>query len=76
MSLLEQQDAEIMKNKAMFEKQMQEVFDEYDMEKKNAATGMRKQKAQDAIDNANKDAEHKRTMEAKQQNAKVYGQGL
>lgn len=34
MSLLEQQDAEIMKNKAMFEKQMQEVFDEYDMEKK------------------------------------------
>ena len=76
MSLLEQQDAEIMKNKAMFEKQMQEVFDEYDMEKKNATTGMRKQKAQDAIDNANKDAEHKRTMEAKQQNAKVYGQGL
>lgn len=76
MSLLEQQDAEIMKNKAMFEKQMQEVFDEYDMEKKNATTGMRKQKAQDAIDNANKDAEHKRTMEAKQQSAKGYGQGL
>ena len=37
---------------------------------------MRKQKAQDAIDNANKDAEHKRTMEAKQQSAKGYGQGL
>lgn len=55
MSLLEQQDAEIMKNKAMFEKQMQEVFDEYDMEKTGETAGMKKQKAQDAIDNANKE---------------------
>ena len=69
MSLLEQQDAEIMKNKAMFEKQMQEVFDEYDMEKTGETAGMKKQKAQDAIDNANKDAEHRRAIEAEQQKA-------
>lgn len=69
MSLLEQQDAEIMKNKAMFEKQMQEVFDEYDMEKTGETAGMKKQKAQDAIDNANKDAEHRRAIEAEQQRA-------
>ena len=67
MTLVESQDAQVRKNKALFEKEMQAIFDEYEFEK----TGSTHQQKVDAVnaeaEQKKLDAQHQRDMETRQQ---------
>ena len=69
MTLIESQEAAIMANRDKFEAHMQNVFDEYELEKTGTTTAMRKQMAQDAVDNARLDAAAQREAAVRQQEA-------
>ncbi len=69
MGLVESQEAQIMENRAKFEKHMQDVFDEYEMDKNGTTTAMRKQAAIDAQNEAKLDRQEQRDARRRQQDA-------
>lgn len=69
MGLLESQEAAIMRNRAIFEKHMQDVFDEYEYEKTGSTYTMRKKAAENAMEQDNLDRQAKRDAQTRQQNA-------
>lgn len=67
--LVESQEAAIMKNRAEFEKQLQDVFDEYELEKTGSTYSMRKAAKENAMQQDNLDRQAKRDYNARQQEA-------
>lgn len=69
MGLIESQEAQIMANRAKFEAHMQDVFDEYEIEKTGSTAAQKKQMAEDAMNNKRLDAQAVRDAASKQQDA-------
>ena len=67
--LIEEQDQTIMRNRAEFAKTMQEVFDEYEMEKTGSTYAMRKAAAENAMQQDNLDRQASRDAQVRQQEA-------
>ena len=67
--LIEEQDQTIMRNRAEFAKTMQEVFDEYEMEKTGSTYSMRKAAEENAMQQDNLDRQANRDAQVRQQEA-------
>lgn len=69
LGLIEAQEEAIMRNRDKFESHMQNVFDEYEMDKTGTTTAMRKQAAMDAQEEERLDRQAQRDARARQQEA-------
>lgn len=67
--IIASQDAKIEADRDRFAAKMQEVFDEYDLEKTGETAAMRKAKAANAMEQDNLDRETERSMKKEQQKA-------
>lgn len=67
--IIASQDAKIEADRDRFAAKMQEVFDEYDLEKTGETAAMRKAKAANAMEQDNLDRETERSMKQEQQKA-------